>query len=132
MNVPPALCLSHLAKSWCNPATILCLVLDPNLLPSILPSLPQHLLLSWIPSFSVPQPHQYLHIPPLVLHSSSPSYPAPCPFLWTACWNPHKPQQNQGGNSASSLLGHDTLQSWEQRRRWECSAGVGRQDFAHL
>lgn len=70
---------------------------DPNLLPSILPSLPQHAFLSWTPNFSAPHPNRYLHIPSLSPHSSSPSDPAPSPphtALGTTCHNPHQPQQH--------------------------------------
>ena len=132
MDASPALWLSRLAKAWCNPAIVLCW--DPNLLPSILPSLPQHPLLSWTPNFSAPQPNRYLYIPSLGPHSSSPSDPAPCPphtALGTTCRNPRQPQQHQGGNSASSLLGRGTLQSRGQRRRWGCSAGVSRKAGLH-
>ena len=72
---------------------------DPNLLPSILPSLPQHPLLSWTPNFSAPQPSRYLQIPSLRPHSFSPSDPAPSPphtTLGTTSRNPHQPQHTRG------------------------------------
>lgn len=97
MDVPTALWLSRLAKAWCNPDIIQCW--NPNLLPSILLSFPQHPLLSWTPNFSAPQPNWYLSIPSLRPHSSSASDPAPSPphtALGTTYCDPHQGHQHWG------------------------------------
>lgn len=121
--------LSCLAKVWCNPTIALFWVLGSQ-------PAPQH------PSF--PSPASFPFLDPQLLSSppqSVPAHPFPQPTLiqpfrpstisTTCSPGDNLPQSppappTPGGNSASSLLRHGTLQSWGQRRRRGCSAGVNR------